>query len=381
ATSVGITARVLSDIGKLETPEGVTILGGAVVDDVLGILVLAIVVGIERSGAVSAASVLVTTVKAVGVWLGITGLSLLLAGWIERAFERVRYSGARVGLGLALAFFCAGLAEMFGLAFIIGAYSVGLGLSRTKMAQQLVEDLQAVYDFIVPVFFAAMGMLVNYSAMAVAVAFGIVLSLWAIVSKIFGCGLPALMWFNLRGAARIGMGMLPRGEVALIVAGVGLAERAIDQSIFGVSIMMTLITTIIAPLALVPLFRGAPGRRGEVAPERPPEEPISIEMPRSVSTNFVRLLLVVFQERGFELRYGDPDEGIYQLERGDLAASIRDHDGRVIVQVSAKGHACVEQIVQEAEARLIEAVRQIHEIPPPGNGAPSEPNPTASGRR
>jgi len=372
ATSVGITARVLSDIRKLDTAEGVTILGGAVVDDVLGILVLAIVLGIKRTGAVSFETVTITSVKAVGVWIGITAAALLLAPQIERAFERVKYAGARVGLGLALAFFCAALAEMFGLAFIIGAYSVGLGLSRTKMAHRLMEDLKSVNDFIVPIFFAAMGMLVNYSAMKGVLVFGLVISLWAVASKVFGCGLPALLWFNRRGAARIGMGMLPRGEVALIIAGVGLAERAISQSIFGVSIMMTLVTTIIAPIALVPLFKGRPGRRGEPT-EVAPEETIAIEMPRTISDHFLQLLLVTFQERGFHTRYEDVESGIYQLERDGLIASINDNEGRVSVHIPASGHQIAEQIVSEAETRLVQAVRQIHEIPPPHNN-PTESN-------
>ncbi len=371
ATSVGITARVLSDIHKLDTAEGVTILGGAVIDDVLGILVLAIVLGMKRTGAVNFETVAIISVKAVGVWIGITAAALLLAPQIERAFERVKYAGARAGLGLALAFFCAALAEMFGLAFIIGAYSVGLGLSRTKMAHRLMEDLKSVNDFIVPIFFAAMGMLVNYSAMKGVLLFGIVISIWAVISKVFGCGLPALLWFNKRGAARIGMGMLPRGEVALIIAGIGLAERAISQSVFGVAIMMTLITTFIAPVALVPLFKGRPGRRGEPA-ELAPEETIAIEMPRTISDHFLQLLLATFQERGFRITYEDAESGIYQLERDGLIASINDNEGRVAVHIPASGHQIAEQIVSEAELRLVQAVRQVHEIPPPRN------NPTAS---
>jgi len=369
ATSVGITARVLQDIRRLDTPEGVTILGGAVVDDVLGILVLSIVVGIvraERAGSsIDLAAILITTVKAVGVWIGITSLSLLFAPQIEKAFEKVKYAGARVGLGLALAFLCAGIAEMFGLAFIIGAYSVGLGLSRTKMAEQLMEDLKSVNDFIVPIFFAAMGMLVNFGAMKGALLFGLVISVWAVVSKIFGCGLPALIWFNKRGAARIGMGMLPRGEVALIVAGVGLAERAITQQIFGVSILMTLVTTVIAPIALVPLFKGRPGKRGlEAWPEEEleAERPITIAMPRTVAHQFLSMLVTAFERHGFEVTYRSPEEGIYQLQKNGLVASIGETDGRVSVEVPRRLQAEAHEAVQLAERWFLAAVRQIHEI-------------------
>jgi len=367
ATSVGITARVLGDIRRLDTPEGVTILGAAVVDDVLGILVLAIVLGIAKTGQVDAASVAVTTAKALGVWVGITAVVLVLAPLIERAIESVRYSGARVGLALAMAFLGAGIAEIFGLAFIIGAYSVGLGLSRTKMAHRLMDDLVGVNDFIVPIFFAVMGMLVNFNAMAGALLLGVVITIWAILGKIIGCGLPALAWFNLRGAARIGVGMLPRGEVALIVAGVGLASGVIKQDIFGVSIFMTLITTVIAPIGLVPLFRGRPGRRGVTDwPDEMLEaqKPINMEMPASIAHQFVEMLASVFQEKGFTASYSAPESGMYQLVKKGIVASVKEADGRVALEVPPALQAEAHEAVRLAEERFLSAVRQIHEVGP-----------------
>jgi Kef-type K+ transport system membrane component KefB len=365
ATSVGITARVLSDIRRLDTPEGVTILGAAVVDDVLGILVLAIVVGVVKSGTVDAAGVAATAGKALGVWIGITAVVLGLSPWLERMIGGVKYAGARVGLALALALVGAGLAEMFGLAFIIGAYSVGLGLSRTKMAEQLREDLVGVNDFIVPVFFVVMGMLVNFGAMKGALLFGAVITGWAILGKIVGCGVPALGWFHLRGAARIGVGMLPRGEVALIVAGVGLAERLIGPEVFGVSIMMTLVTTVIAPIGLVPLFRGRPGRRGvETWPAEvlEAEKPIFVEMPGSIAKEFVRLLVAKFEEEGFHVSYSAPGDGVYQFIQNGLVVSLRHGNGRLELEVPAKIEAQAHEIVRNAEDRFLAAVRQIHEV-------------------
>jgi hypothetical protein len=141
---------------------------------------------------------------------------------------------------------------------------------------------------------------------------------------------------------------------------------------FGVAIMMTLVTTIIAPIALVPLFRGRPGKRGEEA-EPVVEAPITIEMPQTISEHFLQLLLAVFQERGFGVDYRDIEAGIYQLQRGDLVASVNETDGRVVVQVPATSQEIVDDIVHEAETRLVEAVRQFNEIPPPGTGLPSAP--------
>ncbi len=259
ATSVGITARVLSDIRKLDTPEGVTILAGAVIDDVLGILVLAIVVSLASTGSVSGAEIGIVFGKALGFWLALTGVGIILSPWISKVISLFKVEGAKIGLALALAFFCAALAEMFGLAMIIGAYSIGLALSSTKLAKILREPLEAVYYALVPIFFVVMGMLVDFGAMGQVIWFGIALSLIAVISKIIGCGIPSLaVGFNRKGALRIGIGMMPRGEVALIVAGVGLTNGIIGPDVFGVVIMMTIVTTLLAPIALVPIFN-SPG--------------------------------------------------------------------------------------------------------------------------
>ena len=263
ATSVGITARVLSDLGRLESAEGVTVMAAAVVDDVIGIIILAVVVGISVDNDISASKVGIISAKAIGFWLGLTGVGLVAAPYIARFATWLKVRGAAIALFLALAFLAAGLAETFDLAFIIGAFSIGLALSRTELARQLEEPLGAVYDALVPIFFVVMGTLVDVTAMTDALAFGAVITLLANVSKVLGAGVPAaLTGFNTRGSWRVGVGMLPRGEVALIIAGIGLSRGVIDQEIFGVSILMTLVTTLIAPIALVLLFRtAASGRR------------------------------------------------------------------------------------------------------------------------
>ncbi|MSQ41098.1 MAG: cation:proton antiporter [Dehalococcoidia bacterium] len=274
ATSVGITARVLADLGRLNTSEGVTVLGAAVIDDVLGIMVLTIVVGIAAAGQVSLAQVALIGAKAIGFWVGLTGLGILLSSHLDRFLGWFGSSKARLGLALALALLGSGVAELAGLAMIIGAYSMGLAFSTTQVRLALAEPLQALYHALVPVFFVVMGMLVDLKAMAAVLAFGLVITLLAIVGKVLGAGAPSLaVGFNLRGAWRVGIGMLPRGEVALIMAGVGLARGVIGADIFGVAIMMTVVTTIMAPLLLVPAFRkGGEGTRRRSGRDEQPEE-------------------------------------------------------------------------------------------------------------
>ncbi len=263
ATSVGITARVLGDLGRLETPEGITILAAAVIDDVLSILVLAIVVKLGAGGQPSASDLALVGVRAIGFWLVLLAGGILLSRWISHLLFAFQSGGAMVALTLALAFLAAALAEIFGLAMIIGAYTLGLALSRTNLAQALREQMEGLYHVFVPVFFVVMGMLVDFQAMLPVLFFGLVLSLLAILGKVAGCGLPALLvGFNPRGGTRIGIGMMPRGEVALIVAGVGLGQGIVGADVFGVSIMMTFVTTVLAPILLVPIFeKGGSGVR------------------------------------------------------------------------------------------------------------------------
>ncbi|MFA0758682.1 MAG: hypothetical protein PVTTEEND_000412 [Candidatus Fervidibacter sp.] len=257
ATSVGITARVLSELGRLGTPEGVTVLAAAVIDDVLGIIVLAIVTSIVQVGQVDALKLGGIAVKAFGFWLVLTGMLVVLAPTLAKFLRRFKSEGAFIGLALALCFLIASLTESVGkLAMIIGAYALGLAFSRTELREDLEHALRPLLHGLVPIFFVAMGMLVNFSAMLPAFWFGVAISIAAIIGKVFGCGLPALaVGFNTLGGARIGLGMMPRGEVALIVAGMGLAYKAINEAEFGVAIMMTFVTTFLAPIFLVPLFR------------------------------------------------------------------------------------------------------------------------------
>jgi Kef-type K+ transport system membrane component KefB len=365
ATSIGITARVLGDIGELDSPEGVTIVGAAVLDDVLGIIALAIVGGIATAGSVSAGAIGLVAGKAIGFWVGLTAAVLLIAKPLERALARIRYGGATVGIGLALAFVCSALAESFGLAFIIGAYSVGLGLSRTELAHKLLDKLQPVADFFVPVFFVALGMLVNLRVMLASwevVAFGLTITALAIVGKLVGCGVAALpVGFNARGAYRIGLGMLPRGEVALIVAGIGLSRQLVGEVVFGVSIMMTLVTTVVAPVLLVPAFaRGGSGRRrGEQADRdqalpTPSLEPgFEVRTPPGLVGDFVEQFLAAAQQSGWTPSYDKADEEIYLLRSGSDAAQLTAADGTVRVETCDTRRGEMREIIERVRQGLI----------------------------
>jgi Kef-type K+ transport system membrane component KefB len=281
ATSVGITARVLADIRKLDSPEGVTVLAGAVVDDVLGIIILAIVVGIAEEGTVTAGSIGIIFAKAVGFWLGLMIIGSIVSKYISSAVLWFKSAGGALVLALALAFIASAVAEIyFGLAMIIGAYTMGLALSSTELKHQVEDSMRSVNNFLVPIFFVVIGMQVDFTAfgagdtsLSSAVIFAAVLTVFAVISKIVGSGLPALfVGFNRIGATRVALGMLPRGEVALIVAGIGLTSGVIGQDIFGVAIVMTVVTTVLAPVFLIPAFKGGSGLKKDTEAQAESDE-------------------------------------------------------------------------------------------------------------
>ncbi len=195
ATSVGITARVLSEKRKLDSPEGTTILAGAVIDDVLGIIVLAIVLGISRGmggtggeqdpNAVAAGTdwgdIGIVAAKAIGFWFAATAIGLLSSRWVARFLQWVPSPGATLALGFGCALLMAGLAEAFGLAMIIGAYIMGLSLSKEDIKHELERDMQPVFNCLVPIFFAVMGMLVDFGKMLEILQFGLFYTSFAIV--------------------------------------------------------------------------------------------------------------------------------------------------------------------------------------------------------
>jgi len=260
ATSVGITARVLSDLNKLDTPEGVTILGAAVVDDVIGILILSIVIaiGVSKShgNEIDIREIGVLGLTAVGFWLGILVIGILGAPYFEKFLLKFKSRGATISLTLALCFLCSFLAESAGLAMIIGAYAIGLALSTRPIAKELIESLQSVYHVFVPVFFVVTGMMVNLKEASSFPLFILIITIVAILAKWLGCYIPAVLTsFNRTGANRIGIGMIPRGEIALIVAQVGIAKGIISSNVYGVAIIMTFVTTLIAPVLLLLVFK------------------------------------------------------------------------------------------------------------------------------
>ncbi len=353
ATSVGISARILSERRKMDSPEGVTILAAAVFDDVLGIIVLAIVVGMSRAeteGGVSWSHILLIAAKAFGFWIGATAAGLLLARRFSRLLKYFKSTQAIAALALGCGLLLAGLSEMAGLAMIIGAYIMGLSLSRTDLVQVIQKEIEGLQNILVPVFFATMGMLVNFAAIRPMLQIGLVYSALAIASKVLGCGLPALFCgFNRHGAVRIGVGMLPRGEVALIVAGIGLTSGAIGQDIFGIAILMTLITTLLGPMLLAGSFENpAPGLRHPDDLAKAHNRTIELSFPSSDMAEFLLGRIVrAFRQEEFYVYRLSPDALTYQIRKDEIFFTLESEGGDIRLTTTVQYETLARLVIAE----------------------------------
>jgi Kef-type K+ transport system membrane component KefB len=268
ATSVGITARVLRDLNALDTIAAKIILGAAVIDDIIGMILLAFVVGLASVGGVQWLQLVVLVAEAVGF----TVFMLFVA---PRVMRRVspnigRLSTHNPQLIMALTI-CLGLsvaAEKIGLAAIIGAFFAGLTFSDFSPRWNLQPRVEAINEFLAPFFFFTMGARLDLRILTPdLVIAALVISLLAIVAKIVGCGLP--VWGRGREiATQVGVGMTPRGEVGLIVALIGLQMNMISPGAYAIVIFMTATTTLFAPPLLRVLFKNRAAEQPAALPSR-----------------------------------------------------------------------------------------------------------------
>ncbi len=365
-TSVGITARILSEQGKLDLPEGVTILSGAVVDDVLGIILLAVGLGVmsasKASGNVNWGHIGLIAAKAIGIWLTATVIGLVASRKIGILLKwfRDRSSIAMMALGLAL--ILAGLFEEAGLAMIIGAYIMGLSLSKTDINHVIMEKLNPIYSFLVPIFFTVMGMLVNIRLLSSKniLLFGIIYTFGAIIAKLIGCGLPTLFSnFNLLGTLRIGFGMLPKGEVALITAGIGLSAGLLSPEIFGVAVLMTLMTTLITLPFLKTLFRhDAEGVRKSITTGEGTR--LLFKFPSLQTSGLMTSkLLSIFDSEGFFVHTLNQSQKIYQLRKDEMIIGVHNKGKEIEFDCSKSEVPYINTAMYEVLAEFESTVKEL----------------------
>ena len=257
ATSVSITVETLKEIGKLSTRSGNAILGAAIIDDVLGIVALTIITSISGTGT----NVWLLLLKIVAFFAISVVVWILLHRAVEWWFKRYdrdkrRFVVISFAFCLLYAFFAE---EVFGVADITGAYIAGLIFAKTPRVTYLQDRFDTLsYTLLSPIFFASIGLKVVLPEMSgTIILFSILLIIWAVVSKILGCGLGAkLCRYSGQDSLRIGVGMISRGEVALIVANNGIAVGLMKDEFFGPVVLMVIATTILTPILLKLVYHG-----------------------------------------------------------------------------------------------------------------------------
>jgi Kef-type K+ transport system membrane component KefB len=271
ATSVGITARVLATQGVLQARASQVILAAAVVDDILGLLILA-VVSSAAQGHINVFELVITAVLAIS-------FTLVIAFWgtetvgrvVAGAEERLHVAEGQFVLALCLLFGLALLAVYTGVAAIIGAFLAGIAVSES-VAHRIHDLTQGVTELLVPFFLVGIGLHFDVTAFATlsTLVLAVVILLAAILSKLLGCALGAV-GMGRADALRIGIGMVPRGEVGMVVAQIGLSLAVIPQGVFAIVVFMSIMTTLVAPPLLHWAYRdveaATPTKVGEIVKE------------------------------------------------------------------------------------------------------------------
>jgi Kef-type K+ transport system membrane component KefB len=246
ATSIGISARVLSDLGQLRTPEGQVVIGAAVFDDVVGLIILSIVASMVAGSDVTVMSVARTSAFAVGFVVIAIGLGSVAIPPLFRLVERVRVTGALGIIALGFALFLAWLATKEGSAMIIGAFAAGLILHPTPQRKEIEHSATQLGFFFVPIFFASVGASVDVASLLTrdALVVGSLLIGVGVVGKVLAGYAP---WWFKGNKLLVGVALVPRGEVGLIFAKLGLAAGVLSSPQFGALMLMVVVTTFMTP--------------------------------------------------------------------------------------------------------------------------------------
>ncbi len=255
ATSVGITARVLASIGMLSSKASQIIMGAAVIDDILSLLILSIVSSAAK-GSINYTELITTSLLSIGFTLFMIFIGTKLVNKVKPSFEKLKIGHAHLIIGLTLCLVLSLLATYVGVAAIIGAFLAGMVLSDVSESTELHNQSCAVMEFLLPFFLVGIGLQLELSVFKdnQIIILAIITTIAAVATKLVACGLAALP-LGKRAALQIGMGMVPRGEVGIVVAQIGLTIGVLSNALYGVVVFMAIATTLIAPPFLVKLFK------------------------------------------------------------------------------------------------------------------------------
>ncbi|HEY7082551.1 MAG TPA: cation:proton antiporter [Nitrososphaeraceae archaeon] len=254
ATSIAISVQVLTELGKMQSREARLILGAAIVDDILAIAVLSVVITMVQTGNTTPeiASIVFLVLKILGLFGALLAGAVLIVPRILHVENLWKSKGSVEGIVTASFFGAAGIAAFVGLSPIVGAFAVGMAVASTRVIDRVSEYVDKLGIIFVPLFFAIIGAQVDLRGINLNVlllAGGIIAI--AILTKLVGCGLPSILFLKDKSKAmKVGIGMVSRGEVGLIVAGVGVSSKILTSDVYTAIIIMVALTTIVTPIWL-----------------------------------------------------------------------------------------------------------------------------------
>jgi len=271
ATSIAITIQVLTELGRMHAPEARLILGAAIVDDILAIAVLSVVTTMVQTGNLTPNIIDITflILKILGIFAALLVATIFIIPRVLHVERLWKSKGSVEGITTASFFAAAGIAAAVGLSPIVGAFAVGMAVASTRVIKQMEGYVSKLEIIFAPLFFAIIGAQVDLRGINVSVLYlaGIIVAV-AIVTKLAGCGLPAIIFLKNKGKAmKVGIGMISRGEVGLIVAGVGVSSGVLTSDIYTTVIIMVALTTIITPIWLKVAYRKDPPEPNDTANE------------------------------------------------------------------------------------------------------------------
>ena len=254
ATSIAISIQVLSSLGKMQTKEARLILGAAIVDDILAIAILSVVLTMVQTGNTTPDIMEITflILKILGLFVALLVGSILIVPRILHREKLWKSQGSIEGITTAIFFGGAGIAALVGLSPIVGAFAIGMAVASTRLIKQVEEYVHKLQIIFAPLFFAIIGAQVDLRGINLDVLLiaGILVFI-AIVTKLLGCGLPSIIFLKDKSKAmKVGIGMISRGEVGLIVAGIGATSGVLSGDVYTAIIVMVAVTTIITPIWL-----------------------------------------------------------------------------------------------------------------------------------
>jgi Kef-type K+ transport system membrane component KefB/mannitol/fructose-specific phosphotransferase system IIA component (Ntr-type) len=370
STSLGVQARILHARRRMGTAEGAAIVSASLLQDGFAIVFLAMALALGSADAAAAGlwnAVLPVTAVALAMLVGGGALAFLGAPQLAKAFRKLSSPNLVTVLVVAMALALSAVFESFGVAAIIGAYIIGIAFSRSDIGDLLAEKAQPISEFFVPLLYVVMGMLVDWRVLLKPgiVLPGLAFALASGLAKIAGAGIPALAaGFNRRGALRIGLGTVPRGEVALIIASVGLALGDFSLETFQVMAVMVVFSVGLGAPLLSLALRGGPGTRGAWGSGA--AAVTALDLPNEELADLITDGLIrVAEEDGFFTHRLEISGAVYRLRRGEVYLTVDRKPRRLEILCDPEDEGVAKTLLYEVIVHVRDRVARVTELAVP----------------